>query len=91
MNILLNPVINNQLVYPNNQNENVLYATALGVPSNNISLKSLGKKNEKSIIKNITLLGSKEKLSWKQYPDSLVIKTPKNIPNSIAVVFNIQQ
>ena len=73
-----------------NQKGNVLYATALGVSSGNVSLKLLGKK-ESAAIKSIKVLGSKEKLSWKQYPDSLVIQKPKAIPNNIAVVFKIQR
>jgi alpha-L-fucosidase len=36
------------------------------------------------------MLGSNEKVSWKQYPDTLVIQKPKTIPNDIAVVFKIQ-
>ena len=74
-----------------NQKGNVLYATTLGVPTENISLKLLGKKKESAAIKSIKVLGSKEKLSWKQYPDSLVIQKPKVTPNNIAVVFKIQR
>jgi len=33
--------------------------------------------------------GSKEKLSWNQYSDLLVIHKPVNNPNNIAVVFKI--
>lgn len=72
------------------QKGKVLYATILGVPSENISLKSLGKKTESFKIKKIEMLGCKEKILWKQYSDSLVIQKPKSIPNDIAVVFKIQ-
>ncbi len=72
-----------------NQKGNVLYATVLGVPADNVSLKFLGKKKENATIKSIKVLGSKEKLSWKQYPDSLVIQKPKIVPNNIAVVFKL--
>ncbi|MEO7047950.1 MAG: alpha-L-fucosidase C-terminal domain-containing protein [Ferruginibacter sp.] len=72
-----------------NQKGNVLYATVLGVPTANVSLKLLGKKKDNATISSIKVLGSKEKLSWKQYPDSLVIQKPKTIPNKIAVVFKI--
>jgi alpha-L-fucosidase len=74
-----------------NQKGKVLYATVLGAPSTDVSLKLLGKKKSNAAIKSIKVLGSKEKLSWKQYPDSLVIQKPKIIPNNIAVVFKIQQ
>jgi len=72
-----------------NQKGNVLYATVLGVPTANVSLKFLGKKKDNATIKSIKVLGSKEKLLWKQYPDSLVIQKPKIVPNNIAVVFKI--
>ncbi|HJV78196.1 MAG TPA: alpha-L-fucosidase, partial [Paludibacter sp.] len=69
-----------------NQNGNILYATVMAVPENNVCLKSLGKKNNAVKIQNISVLGSKEKLSWKQNADSLVITKPKIIPNNIAIV-----
>jgi alpha-L-fucosidase len=74
-----------------NQKGNVLYATVLGVPSSDISLKSLGKKMDVSNIKKIEILGSTEKLKWEQKADSLVIIKPKIIPNDIALVLKIQK
>jgi alpha-L-fucosidase len=53
-------------------------------------MKSLGKNKGNAKIKKIEVLGSKEKLSWKQYSDSLVIEKPKTVPNNIALVFKIQ-
>jgi len=41
-------------------------------------------------IRKIEVLGSNEKLSWKQYADSLVIEKPKTIPNNFALVFKIK-
>nr|WP_294932306.1 alpha-L-fucosidase [uncultured Flavobacterium sp.] len=73
-----------------NQNGKILYATLLGVPSNDICLKSLGKNKNNAKIKSIQILGNKEKLSWKQYADSLVITKPKIIPNDIAMVLKIK-
>jgi alpha-L-fucosidase len=72
-----------------NQKGNVLYATVMGKPTENILLKSLAKKEGTGKIKKIELLGSKEKISWKQEADSLVIIKPKSIPNNIAIVFKI--
>jgi alpha-L-fucosidase len=72
-----------------NQKGNILYATTMGVPAGDVSIKSLGKKKGNAKIKSIEILGSKEKLSWKQYPDFLVIKKPQTIPNDIAVVLKI--
>ena len=73
-----------------NQNGNILYATVMGVPTNDVCLKMLGKAKEPAKIKSITVLGSKEKLSWKQDADSLVITKPKIIPNNNAIVFKIK-
>jgi len=74
-----------------NQKGEILYATVMSVPTGNISMKSLGKNKDNAKIKNIEVLGSKEKISWKQYSDSLVIVKPKIIPNDIAVVFKISE
>jgi alpha-L-fucosidase len=73
-----------------NQKGNILYATVMGIPTDKVTVKSLGKKAVAKI-KNIEMLGSKEKLSWKLDSGSLVIEKPKNIPNNIAVVFKIIQ
>jgi alpha-L-fucosidase len=71
-----------------NQKGNFVYATVMGVPMNKVSIKSLG--NSKKVkIKNVEILGSDEKLSWKQDSGYLVIEKPKIIPNEIAVVFKI--
>ena len=73
------------------QKGNVVYATVMGVPTEGISLKSLGNTNGNAKIKTIKMLGSKEKLSWKQDSDVLIIQKPKTIPNDIAVVFKIER
>lgn len=72
-----------------NQKGNILYATTLGVPTEDIVIASLGKNAESVKIKKIEMLGSREKLSWKQSPDSLIIQKPASFPNDIAVVFKI--
>jgi alpha-L-fucosidase len=72
-----------------NQKGNVLYATLMGVPTENISMKALGKKQEKNKIKKIELLGSNEKIAWQQGADALSITKPKVCPNDIAPVFKI--
>ncbi len=73
------------------QKGNVLYASLLGVPSEEISMKWLGKDKLKEKITAIRLLGRKEKIVWKQNSDSLVIQKPKTIPDDISVVFLIQK
>jgi alpha-L-fucosidase len=72
-----------------NQKDKVLYVTTMGVPEENILIKSLGKSKADSEIRTIEMLGSIEKLQWKQYDDSLVIEKPKSFSNNIAVVFKI--
>jgi alpha-L-fucosidase len=54
-----------------------------------VSLKSLGKTKANGVVKRIEVLGSREKISWKQNTDSLVIEKPKTVPNDMAVVFKI--
>jgi alpha-L-fucosidase len=72
-----------------NQNGKVLYATLLGTPEGTVLLKSLGKTKGNGAVKRIEMLGSKEKISWKQNADSLVVQKPNQSPNSTAVVFKI--
>jgi alpha-L-fucosidase len=60
----------------------------MGVPKEDISLKSLGKNNNFRV-KKIEMLGSSEKLFWQANPESLVIKKTNSYPNDIAVVFKI--
>jgi len=71
------------------QKGNVIYATVMGVPTENINLKSFGKNKGNGKIKKIELLGSKEKLSWSQGSDVLSISKPKVCANDIAAVFKI--
>lgn len=72
-----------------NQKGKILYATVMGTPSGDIIIKSMGKTKGNGKVKRIEMLGSKEKLSWKQNAESLVIQKPGKIPNDLAVVFKI--
>jgi alpha-L-fucosidase len=72
-----------------NQKGKVLYATLLGTPGANVFLRSLGKTKGNGIVKRIEVLGSREKIAWKQNADSLEIQKPKLIPNELATVFKI--
>jgi alpha-L-fucosidase len=74
-----------------NQKNSIVYATIMGVPESNISIKMLGKASMQRKINKIEVLGSKEKISWKQKSDSLVIDKPQTMPNDIAIVFKIYQ
>jgi alpha-L-fucosidase len=72
-----------------NQKGNNLYVTLLGVPTEDISIKALGKAKGNIKIKSIEMLGSKEKLTWQQNAEALVIKKPEIVPNDIAMVFKV--
>lgn len=74
-----------------NQKGKVLYVTVLGVPTESVLVKSLGKNSQvfKGRVRGVELLGSKEKLTWKQEQDALVIQKPSEFPTSEAVVFKV--
>lgn len=72
-----------------NKKENIVYATVMDIPEKTISIKNLGTSNTQDKIKNIELLGSKEKMKWIQSNDYLIIERPDIIPNDIATVFKI--
>jgi alpha-L-fucosidase len=68
-----------------------LYAIVLGWPEDGVSIRALGKSANllDESIKKIRLLGSREKIQWKQTGEALVISQPKNEPNNFAIVFKI--
>jgi len=68
-----------------------LYAFVMGVPTNAVSIKSLGS-NAKLLekpVSQVTLLGSDTKLQWSQTPDALVIEKPQKQLGETATVFKI--
>ncbi len=69
-----------------NQNGNILYVTVMGTPEENIIVKNLAKRTK---IKSISLLGSAEKVKWKQNEERLEIVKPTTNPNEIALVYKI--
>lgn len=72
-----------------NQKDNKLYVTLLGKPADDIIVKTLGSRTFHTTIEKIVLLGSNEKIDWKQTKNQLLIKQPAVIPNDIALVFKI--
>lgn len=66
-----------------------LYAIALGVPGGEVRIKALAQ--GKKPVSNVRLLGSDEKLSWKQEADALVIQKPAAWPCRHAVAFKISE
>lgn len=69
-----------------------LYAFCMDKPSNDIRIASLGKNSTYSDkkIKSVTMLGSEEKLKWKQGDDALVISKPGSFPEWDVIGFRIE-
>jgi alpha-L-fucosidase len=57
----------------------VIYAIALGWPTEAISVQSLGAASatQPGRIEHVQLLGTEEKLRWKQNPEGLRVEMPK--------------
>ena len=69
-----------------------LYAFCMGVPTGDVKITSLGKTsklNDKKIA-SVKMLGSKEKLNWKQETDALVITKPSTLPDWAVVTFKVE-
>jgi alpha-L-fucosidase len=71
---------------------NTLYAYCLGKPEDDIIIKSLSKTlnpDTKAIV-SVSMVGSTEKLRWKQTSEALVIKKPANLPSWQVTGFKIE-
>ena len=62
--------------------EGILYTFCLGTPTEDIMIKSLGKKSKfyEKPVTSVKLLGSDVKLKWSQENDALVIRKPSSLP-----------
>jgi len=69
-----------------------LYAFCLGKPANDIIIKSLAKSSKLTdkAISSVTMVGSTEKVSWKQNNNGLIITKPSRIPAWEVVGFKIE-
>jgi len=67
----------------------IIYAMALGVPDGEVRIRSMAR--DKQRISGVRLLGSEEKISWKQEADALVIQKPAGWPCGHAVAFKITE
>lgn len=69
-----------------------LYAFCLGKPKADIVIKSLAKSSKLADkdVASVTMVGSKEKLGWKQTHDAMVIKKPLNMPAWQVIGFKIE-
>ncbi|WP_423126981.1 alpha-L-fucosidase [Gaoshiqia sp. Z1-71] len=70
----------------------VLYVFVLNPSEGNITLSSLGLKspNFPGKIKNIKMLGSKEKIKYRQNDEVLTLTIPENRPTKYAAVFELK-
>ena len=68
-----------------------LYAFCLGVPTEDVQVKSLGKNSKLAgkPVASVELLGSSDKADWSQTDDALVIKKPATAPNDLALAYKI--
>ena len=69
-----------------------LYIIELGVPTQDLRIKSLGKAASllDRPIESIELLGSPEKLEWRQGDDALTISPPRSTPSPEALVYKMR-
>lgn len=75
------------------QKDGVLYAIVLDWPENELEIKSLGYNGKlyPGEIKNISLIGSSEKLNWKQNAQNTSVQFPKEKPCDFAYVLKIER
>jgi alpha-L-fucosidase len=71
--------------------QGVVYAFCMEKPDHDIRLTSFGKNSKSSTLKvtNVALLGSTEKLDWKQENEALIVKKPAKLPDYTVVTFKI--
>ena len=66
--------------FTRNKANTVIYAIALGLPAGEFVVQSLGAGNatQPGRIEHVQLLGTDERLKWKQMPDGLHVELPKS-------------
>jgi alpha-L-fucosidase len=74
--------------------DGAIYAFALAVPQPGAKVTILSLGSDAGLlpghIHSVSLLGSRKRLIWTQYPGGLVIECPAKMPSQIAVAFKIQ-
>lgn len=71
---------------------NTLYAYCLGKPEQDITIRSLSRssKLEARAVSSVSMIGSNEKISWKQTASALIIKKPSKLPTWQVTGFKIE-
>ena len=74
------------------QKGETLYAFCMKSPATDVKIFALGKQSKISgqKVKSVTLLGSKEKIGWKQGGEALVISRPPKLPDWEVMTFKIE-
>ena len=69
-----------------------LYAFCLGIPTEDIIIKSLGKNSSfvENQVSSVKMMGVDVKVKWSQENDRLVIKKPSRIPSWQVLGFKIE-
>jgi alpha-L-fucosidase len=67
----------------------IVYAITLGLPRANTVILSMGSKTGNGIIEKIEMVGSNEKIGWRQKEDALIIEPSKEYPSKNAVAYRI--
>ena len=69
-----------------------LYAWCLGKPEEDIMIRSLAKSSKPitNPVSSVSMVGSKEKISWKQNAEGLLIKKPSTMPSWQVIGFKIE-
>ena len=71
--------------------DNNLYAISLAWTNGSVLIKSLANCNGKNLkVKSVSMLGTNEKIIWKQTKKGLLIKFPKQKPTDYAHAFKIE-
>jgi alpha-L-fucosidase len=71
--------------------DNDLFAYCMDSPTDDIRISSLGRNSNliDSKVKSVKMLGSDEKLKWKQEPDALIIHKPAKLPDWKVIGFQV--
>ena len=69
-----------------------IYAYCLGKPEADISIKSLAKNSKyaEKAVASVAMVGSNERISWKQTTDALIIRKPSKMPVWQVIGFKIE-
>ncbi|HTD40761.1 MAG TPA: alpha-L-fucosidase, partial [Mucilaginibacter sp.] len=67
----------------------VLYVTALGLPNGQLGIKSLSLNSGNDKIAEIKMIGSDQKVVWKQNGNELLISPSKSYPSEYAVSYAV--